>query len=140
MRADFAGIYLDAPVRWGDVSDSAEDAVPTLACDNGVGALQFSIAKFRSGKVPDIDRAALLALLRKFEISQSLQIEPRKFDPPALVGISGISREADNLLVVWYVSDGKNLAFVSYTALEFGEPLVSTEIEQADCIVASIEF
>jgi len=44
-------LLLDLPADWFDVTDDLpRDAPPTLARNSGVGALQFSIARYHSGK------------------------------------------------------------------------------------------
>jgi hypothetical protein len=52
---DFAGLVLDVPKAWSDLTDNLEPgSPPTLAPDHGFGFLQFTVATYVSGKKPNI--------------------------------------------------------------------------------------
>lgn len=64
-RCTFADVLIELPADWVDVGeDMTEGAPPTLAKVDGVGALQFSVARFQSGANPDVHADDLDALLR----------------------------------------------------------------------------
>lgn len=72
-RCTFADVLIELPAGWADVGDDMpEGAPPTLARVDGVGALQFSVARYQSGANPNIHEDDLDELLREFARKQSL--------------------------------------------------------------------
>jgi len=63
----FADVRISLLEGWVDVTDDLpEGTPPTLAKPEGVGALQFSVAKYRAGAKPNVSEDDLEALLVKF--------------------------------------------------------------------------
>jgi hypothetical protein len=130
---------VEALDGWLDVTEADSANKPfTLARGDGVGALQFSIASFRGGKVPDPNPTGLLSMLRDYLESSQLG-EPTDIatesEPVRLA--AGSVRDDEWFMRIWYVSDARNFAFVTYT-VEWR----NRQIELAECerIVRSIEF
>jgi hypothetical protein len=139
-RVAFDGFAVRVPRGWADITDEVEADNPpyTLAHQDGVGALQFSVALYEDGPIPNPTPADLLDML-----SQSGRDDWRS-EPSAVVTESGPPRLAagsfaggDDFQRVWYVSDGRSIAFVTYTcaAADAGPELAACEQ-----IVRSLEF
>jgi hypothetical protein len=139
-RVAFDSFAVQVPHGWADITDTVEADNPpyTLARRDGVGALQFSIALYKSGSIPDPTSAVLLGMVEEFGRKQGLG------DPTAVVTEAGRLLFAagsfawgDDLLRAWQVSDGRNFAFVTYTcAAEDAGP----ELAECEQIVRSIAF
>jgi hypothetical protein len=140
MRVEFADLMLELPEGWCDISaDLSPDAPPTLARETGVGALQFSVARYRSGAKPVFDEGALEKLLVDFCRTHSLgPIKPSVTSKTLCVG--GVSNCPEEVTGVWYVSNGADLALVTYTALQPADPETEKELCEARAIVESIEL
>jgi hypothetical protein len=139
-RVAFNSFAVQVPRGWADITDTLEEDEPpyTLARPDGVGALQFSIALYKSGPVPDPSLAMLRDMVAEFGRKQGLG-EPlailAESGPPRLAAGSFVGDE--DLLRVWQLSDGRNFAFVTYTcAAEHAGP----ELAACERIVRSIVF
>ena len=140
MRVGFAGVAITLPEGWYDVTDSA-DGPSTLARSEGVGALQFSVAKYKSGTEPELDQAALRRLLFSFG-------ESRRLGTPTNVSegvghspfVAGDFNSAAELVRVWYVSNGRDVALVTYVTEQPHDTKVPDETRSAQGIVESLEF
>lgn len=141
---DFAGISICVKEGWFDITgDLPEGTPPTLARSaesGGVGALQFSTARYQSGATPHIDIAVLKDLLTDFARRQG-------WLPPMAMNVhtSGVQRvsadivSAGDFIRVWYVSDGTNVALVTYVA-EAENPRIEPELRDAEQMLESIRF
>jgi hypothetical protein len=103
---------------WCDITDEVEAADPpwTLAKPEGVGAFQFSVGIYKSGRIPDPSSQLLLSMLRDFAKSNALG------EPADIVTEDGALRVAaasfhhgGDFIRVWYASDGRSFAKVTYT-------------------------
>lgn len=137
----FANVRISLPTGWFDISDDLpEETPPTLAKQDGVGALQFSVAKYSSGPRPEINPANLDELLEEFAKTQMLgaaaDVE-RGQSTSHYVGAS-FSRGGD-LVRVWYASNGTDVTLVNFVA-EAGRSDAAVELAEAGAIVRSIDF
>ena len=139
-RVTFETFEIQVPRGWADITDEVEAENPpcTVAHPDGVGALQFSVALYDSGAVPDPTPADLLGMVKEFGRKRRLgkpadvAAEP---GPPRLA--AGSFTWDEGFLRVWQVSDGRNFAFVTYTcAAEDAGP----ELATCERIVRSIVF
>lgn len=139
---ELGGVELLVPERWYDMTGEVDspDAPYTLA-DSAVdiGALQFSFAFHEEGPLPLPSEQDLLEMARELGEQQALGTpdEEATFSEGALRG-AGVSFHCDEYFIrVWYVSDGKNIAKVSYTC-EWGQQ----GIQRPTCedIVRSMRF
>ena len=116
---------------WCDITDEVvvADRPWTLARRDGIGALQFSIATYKSGRIPNPTVQELLALLRDFASAYELG-EPCDLvteDEPLRIA-AGSFRYGEDFVRAWYVSDGYSYAKVTYTCI-WGQQ----QAELADC-------
>ncbi|WP_131282094.1 hypothetical protein [Blastopirellula marina] len=137
---DFDTFTVEAPDGWSDFTEEveAEDPLYTLAHEDGVGALQFSLALYTAGRVPDPSPAELLDMVKEFGQKKRLGKATAlvsESGPPVLA--AGSFAWDEDFLRVWQVSDGRNFAFITYTCerQDAGQELATCEQ-----IVRSIEF
>ena len=139
-RVGFDTFAVQVPRGWADITDPVEAANPpsTLAHREGVGALQFSVALYKSGPVPDPTPAVLCGMVEEFGRKRGLG-EPAatvaEIGPPVLA--AGSFAWGEDFLRVWQVSDGRNFAFVTYTC---AAGHAGPEVAACERIVRSIEF
>ena len=112
-------LVIVAPGEWEDITDEMDDpdAPFTLAKEFGVGALQFSVAEYQSGDLPKFTLSDLEALRHEFANHRGLA---RPFDAILIDGnfmVSGGSYHVDeDLMRVWYCSNGEDVVLVTYVA------------------------
>ncbi len=140
-RCTFANVLIELPADWVDVGDDMpEDAPPTLARVDGVGVLQFSVARYRSGANPNIHEDDLDALLREFAKKRSLGFPSDvEHGEAASRYIGATFVQGTDLTRVWYASNGSDLALVTYLA-DAGNSACLAELTEAAEIVRSIDF
>jgi hypothetical protein len=133
-------LTITAFPEWLDVTHQLESENPpfTLAKNDGVGVLQFSLAVYKSGQEPIIKLQNIQELLNDFALSRELgggfngQIYEQPFLTCAKSFISGVQ-----FIRVWYCSNGKNVVLVTYVC-EKG--LEGRELEDCDKIVSQLQF
>jgi hypothetical protein len=128
------------PRGWGDITAEVEADEPpyTLAHRDGVGALQFSVALYESGLVPDPTPTVLLGMVKEFGRKRRLgraSAVVAERGPPVLAAAS--FAWGGDFLRVWQVSDGRNFAFVTYTC---AAEQAGRELAACEQIVRSIVF
>jgi hypothetical protein len=139
-RVTFDKFAVRVPSGWNDITPmvEADDPPYTLAHEDGVGALQFSVALYESGPIPDPTPAVLKEMVEEFGRKRGLG------EPSAVICETGQLRLAagsfawgEDFLRVWQVSDGRSFAFITYTCA-----VESARMELASCerIVRSIVF
>lgn len=142
MKCQVAGLQLDLPPSWADITlDLPEGSPPTFARADGVGALQFSVMRYKSGEAPRFDAAALEALLSKFENAQGLRSAAETEvvqDSPTVV--AGCYTREDELVRVWYVSNGLDLALATFLVVADDWHSHVAEALEAASIVCSVRF
>jgi hypothetical protein len=139
MKSEFGGLLLDVPGDWSDITPDEEDYPPTLARDDGAGVLQFSDAAYESGEKPDIDEAALTQLFQNFCKERKIRIAPERMRNAAVLCVGGMEKGPEFLTAVWLLTNGMDVALVTYTA-ETGEPDLPSELAIAKQIIASATF
>ena len=141
-RAQFHNFSVELPAGWGDITADVEAENPpeTVARDDGVGALQFSIAIYESGPRPRGDVAELQELLDGFAESRgwsSPSDTTRERSPRSLVAAN--FRWDDDIVRAWYLSESGNFAFVTYTVCGRVD-FEASELREAEKIVRSLVF
>jgi hypothetical protein len=136
----FDTFAVEAPRGWADITDTLEAENPphTLADEDGVGALQFSVALYQGGRVPDPSPADLRKMVERFGNAQGLgkpSAVVAEAGPPVLAASS--FAWGDDFLRVRQVSDGRNFAFVTYTCAAHD---AGSELPACERIVRSIKF
>lgn len=114
-----------------------------MARCQGVGALQFSVGKYVSGPLPDVGETQLRGFLTDFGARRGLRISGVSTGLGRNRFIVGTHEAGGELIRVWYVTNGRDLALVTYVARDDGDDsrrLVLAELEDADGIVRSTDF
>ena len=133
-------LIVTTPSDWLDVTEGiGSDETPfTLARNDGVGALQFSVGTYESGTAPDITLESLRTLLDDFAFSRELgkAFDEVRYESPVLV-MGRSYRTGNNFVRVWYCSNGKDIALVTYTCENRFEGI---ELKDCNEILAKIRF
>lgn len=134
-------LVVETPEYWCDTTKELRTPNPpyTLTkCADGVGALQFSPAFYKSGKIPNVTLASLSQLLSDFAVQKKLGIpfEKVQLKNGLLVSAASYHQGAD-FIRVWYVSDG--LSFVLATYICDWE-MRFEEASECEKIVRNIKF
>ena len=129
------------PDGWSDVTDDLPAGTPcTLARPDGIGALQFSRAHYRGGVVPEITVEDLESLLEAFAKSRGLAAPVIKRGMGRHAFVWCDLHSGGELVRVWYVSDGRDVAMVSYVAEVLEGVQLAREIQDATDILMSVEL
>jgi hypothetical protein len=132
----FDGMTLDALQGWNDTSE--EGGPFTVTKPDGVGALQFSPALYKSGPIPSPSASDLADMVQEFGTKHGLGDAFDETNTKGTLSIAAASyHNAEDFIRVWYASDGKNFALVTYVC-RWG----SEAEELADCeeMVRTIRF
>ncbi|RAZ86978.1 hypothetical protein DPM33_26920 [Mesorhizobium hawassense] len=141
MRVEFHGLQFELPQGWEDITDDLDDKwPPTLAGPAGVGALQFSVGRYKSGKLPNIIIGDLREMLANFCANL-----PHEFDEPVeragpVNAVGCAAHGPEQLVAVWLLSNGRDVTLATYTSLSPEDPETGVELRQARQLVESIEF
>jgi hypothetical protein len=140
-KRTFGGLTVTAPPPWKDVThEMGAPAPPFTLADTSVdvGVLQFSVARYVGGQIPDPSAADLLAMAEELGAAHRLG-EPfgHRVQGGKMRRATVSYHDGDDFIRVWYVSDGRDIAKVTYVA-----PWERRDQQTADCdaIVASIGF
>ena len=131
---------IDFCEGWFDITDDVEvaDAPWTLAKPDGFGAFQFSIATYKSGRIPNPTPEGLLSLLRDFAISHELgELADVVTEASELRIVAGSFRQGDSFIRAWYISDGRSFARITYTCA-FGQQ--QAELSDCEQMVRTLRF
>ena len=141
MLVTFAGVKFELSEEWCDITgDLDPGAPPTLARENGVGVIQFSVAKYKSGEKPSITENALKdMLLDLFKSNQLADVEPAILQGSCCFGVSATSAQIDEVIGAWFLSNGTDVALVTYTGTS-GDPACQAELAEAEKLAKSLEF
>src|SRR5207244_1436422 len=87
----------------------------TLIKSSTSGALQFSIAQYKSGTLPNPTKDDLLAMARDFAKSKELGVPIDEFTEENHLIIAGLSlHKSGDFIRVWFTSDGTNIVLATY--------------------------
>ena len=137
-RYKLDGVTLEAEAGWVDVTENGEPLTMTRG-EEGLGALQFSLAIYKGGEVPNPAPQDLLAMVRDFGVQRELGpgFDETCRDLGSIKLAAASHRSQGYFLRAWYVSDGANFALVTYTSEWY---VRERELAQAERIVASLQF
>jgi hypothetical protein len=138
--ATLGGVVLDLTEPWADITNDLDgNNVPwTLARPDGVGALQFSVALYQGGQVPNPTCEDLLSMIAEYAASRDLGDGFEETSLRRSIQIAAKSfRWQENYLRIWYLSDGRNFAFVTYTC---GWEHRRAESQECEKILESLRF
>lgn len=133
-------LQITTPAEWLDVTNEIGEANPpfTLAKQDGVGVIQFSVAEYLSGKLPNVTRDVLNELLVDFAQSRELGQGYAFASQPKQPLFTAASFNFENrFLRVWYCSDGQSIVLVTYNCQE---GLQKIELSDCESIVHSLKF
>ncbi|HEY6560417.1 MAG TPA: SpvB/TcaC N-terminal domain-containing protein [Polyangiaceae bacterium] len=136
----FAGVRLKVAPGWCDITqDLPEDSPPTLAGPESIGVLQISTAKYEAGRVPNIRTSDLREMLNEFAAAHALGAPSNVHERFEGI-VSGDFRNEEEWLRVWYVSNGRDVVFVTYTSQQPSDVRTAEELAEAERMVDSIKF
>ena len=138
-RVTYDGFSIDLPDEWADTTADFEPGAPLTFTRTDVdsGALQLSIASYKTGARPNPTTETLRELLSDFARSHNLKplTELRTGTDPLLL-TAGVFTDGEFIFAVWYLSDGTNFALATHTKQE----LDHAEIAAADSIVRTLTW
>jgi hypothetical protein len=119
MLVTFAGIRFEISEEWCDMTEDLDpEAPPTLARESGVGAIQFSVAKYvakyKGGARPSITETDLKEMLSGLLKANELHdVEPVPLQGGRCRGVGQITVRPDEIIAAWYLSNGADVALVT---------------------------
>ena len=138
---DFGEFFISVADGWEDITATLDDAdAPWTVADpvSGVGALQLSPAIYKGGRLPRVGPQDLSALLDDFASRRGLDDPFDRSTYSNEVAIEGVSfHSGEDLIRVWYASDGKNIMLVTYVCEWCHRGREALQVEMA---VRSIRF
>jgi hypothetical protein len=139
-RFELGYLLITTPPEWKDITDTVDaDSAPfTIAKDDGVGALQFSSAEYRSGDLPAFTLSDLCVMRDEFGANHGFSNALDKTACKGATMVAGASYHVNQDFVrVWYCSNGKDIVLATYTS-EWSHR--SNEIHECDEIVSELKF
>ena len=133
-------LVINTPPEWKDIIETVNDAgAPfTMAKDGGIGAIQFSVAEYRGGELPLFTLSDLSDMRHEFATGRGFSKAFDESTSEGKISASGGSYHADQDLVrVWYCSNGMDIALVTYVSDWDGR---NNESKECDDIVSRLEF
>ena len=141
MRVQYHGLQFDLPPEWTDITDDLpEGSPPTLARPSGLGVIQFSITSYRSGTDPEVTGEDLRQLITDFCSRRSLNAGQLEVTIRRIMTVGCVTTATDELVAVWYLSNGRDIVVLTYTALSSRDLDTAEELSQARQLVATIDF
>ena len=125
---------------WLDVTRQIDaDSPPfSLARSDGVGVMQFSVAEYEHGELPNIQPNHLKRLLADFALSREIG---RGFDlvsrEKPLLTCAQSYIYGTQFLRVWYCSNGRDVVLVTYVCAQGAQP---AELPDCEKMIESLEF
>jgi hypothetical protein len=141
-RIQIGEVLVDLPSGWFDITEDLPAGGPiTLARERGSGVIQFSFARFQGGRNPHIHERELIEMLDEFASGQG-------FHGYKCIGSrAGTNCRAQTdfssdveFIRLWYVSNGQDVAMISYTTEQPKNSAVQEELKDANALVDSVEF
>jgi hypothetical protein len=138
----FANCVLRLPDGWVDVTDELPPgSPPSLAKTHGHGVLQFSVATYSAGKKPGVSSKDLETMLHEFAQDKGLGApQDMSIQHNGVASVSADFQGQNELIRAWYVSDGVDVALVTYTTQTVDDVKETGELDEANSIVDSIKF
>ena len=141
MDLEFYGIALRLPSDWRDITDDLPDgSPPTLAKPNGLGAIQFSIARHQGGEAAHIDRAALQGLLEDFCARHGFDCLPQSDDHDNIQVVKSRAIVDAELVAIWFASNGADVVLATYVSQQPGSRDTTDELNEAEAVIGSLRF
>lgn len=120
-----------------------EGEPPTLGKEDGVGVLQFSVARHAAGVGLAVGSGTLRELLLDFGRTHGWG-EPTRICQGRGLGqthvVSGDFLPAGECVRVWYLAAGGDVAFITYVTLLPDDPRVAGELREASVLIGQLEL
>lgn len=141
MLVTFAGVRFEISEDWCEITDDLDPGTPpTLAREDGVGAIQFWVAKYESGAKPSITESDLKGMLSELlEAKHLAAAVPAAVEGSRCLAVGATSAAPDELVAAWYLSNGADVALVTYTCT-VDDPAREAELAEAQQVVKTLEF
>jgi hypothetical protein len=140
MRFQLSSFSFEVPEDWCDITPEDDPGHPfTMALEGGVGAIQVSLVEWKEGERVNINDH-LQSMFAEHCRAQGLAIEASAFKNGDVVGIGGSRSTATELTGAWFVTNGLNVALVTYISQHPKESATTTELDVAERLVASARF
>jgi hypothetical protein len=141
MLVDFYGLTFDLPAGWLDITeDLGNGAPPTLAKPQGVGVIQFSIARYRSGDDPKITISDLRGFLDHLCQHNGLTCGHIIEREREIVSVTAECARGEMLTLAGYFTNGSDLVFATYECLEADRPLIGDELTGARQVFDTLQI
>ena len=135
---NFGGFKMNLPGGWYDSTHEVEADNPplTITKQDGVGALQFTVALYTSGKLPNATVRDVHDMLLNFVGDSGPPRDVVLEDEPLPLAACSFDWQG-SFVRAWFVTDGSNFAQVTYIC----EPqAIGPELAEAEAIVRSLTF
>jgi len=141
MLVEFHGMKFDLPRGWEDITDDlAEGGPPSLARPDGVGALQFTLAKYRGGECPGVTIYMLRTFLDEFFENNKLSLDEFVEYSNRVISVQGISHSGDEFILARYFSNGKDVMLATYVCPRLSAIEAKEDLKDVETIMESMEF
>jgi hypothetical protein len=141
MRVEFHGLRLDLPQGWTDITDDLpEGSPPSLARPMGVGAIQFSFARFQSGEEPTVTVSTLQQFVEEFFQRNGITLDRIVAHSGRIISAEGVSSKNGEHAVVRYFSNGRDIVQATYLCHEVDNPEMKEDLNGVEAIMDSVEF
>ncbi len=136
----FQDFQVEPGPEWRDITHSLkqQDMPYTIAKDDGMGALQFSVRLYRGGAVPSRTIMDLHSMV--MEYGQRNQLGVPFVESAFQDSISGVGASfhvGADFVRIWCLSDMANIAFATYVC-EWSHR--EREVDECEQIVRSLRF
>src|SRR5882724_2533106 len=134
---DYDGLLIHTSAEWSDITED-ESGPFTLAKEDGVGALQFSMGFYQSGTIPNPTSLDLLNMALDYGKSRNLSeaFDIKNIECGLLIGAASF-RWGTNFIRVWYISDSYSFVFMTYVC-DWNDQ--GSEITESEVIARQLSF
>jgi len=110
----------------------------TFTRPTGIGAIQVSVSRYKSGVRPNVDSEALLDMFNQRARSLGWKA-PGKLMPDARSIVAwGTERSEGSLIAMWYVTDGSSMVQVTYFGATTEASIANAELDDANQLALSL--
>lgn len=141
MRVEFYGLKFDLPQGWVDITDDLpQGAIPTLARPMGVGAIQFSIAKYQGGEDPCVTIENLKEFLVEFCRRNDMRCDEIMDRREGVISVGATSVVNGELISARYLSNGRDVVLATYVCSDPVNRELEEDLNGVEEIMNTIEF
>jgi len=141
MRVEYNGLRFELPQGWADITeDLPSGSPPSLARATGVGAVQFSIAKYRGGKEPRVTLEDLRNFLTEFCERNDMQSDTMIDRKSRVMCVAATSVANGELITANYLSNGRDVVLATYVCADPESPELKEDLNGVEEIINSMDF